>query len=209
MAISPITPRDRLQRLADLSRKPLRYGWLVAAFAVGGGALSLVFALTRPRNYQAEASFMYQERIQSSLLSNREEQVQRNIGDRYRELILARPQLQQIIDDKKLNPYPDAKDPHAAIDKLRQAVKFEARGGVTFRITYTDRDPDRAKDVTEKLTRILQDKDESLRNEQALLTEQFATKQKDESIVEIKKREQSLAEFLAKHPEFRSEEHTS
>ena len=50
MALSPITPRDRLQRLGDLGRKMQRYWWLVAAFAVGGGAISLVFALTRPQS---------------------------------------------------------------------------------------------------------------------------------------------------------------
>ena len=202
MALTPISPRDRLQRLGDLGRKMLRYWWLVAAFAVGGGAISLVFALTRPRQYQAEASVEYVERIQSSLLQNREETVQRNIGDRYRELLRARPQLQQIIDDPKLNPYPKEKDPQVAIEKLRQAVKFEAKGGVTFRITYTDSDPDRAKDITERLTKILQDKDEAVRNDLALKTEQFAQDQKDKAILELGTREKALAEFLAAHPEF-------
>ncbi len=202
MALTPITPRDRLQRLVDLGRKTMRNWWLVALFAVGGGALSLAFAITRTRNYQAEAVFMYEERIQSSLLTNREESAQRNIGDRYRELLLAGPQLSQIISDPKLNPYPTIKDPQEAVDKLRQAVKFEARGGVTFRVTYADADPDRAKAVTERLSKILQDTDEQLANEGAARTEQFASKQKDEADAELRKRDQALAEFLAKHPEF-------
>ncbi|MGE5186998.1 MAG: GumC family protein [Acidobacteriota bacterium] len=202
MALSPVTPRDRLQRLVDLGKKTLRYWWLIAVFAVVGGALSLVFALTRARNYQSYAVLFYQERIQSSLLSNREEQVQRNIGDRYRELLLARGQLEQIIADPKLNAYPDIKDPELAIDKLRTAIRFESRGANAFRINYTDVDPDRAKAVTEKLTKLLQDKDEALRNEQAQATVNFATTQKEEAGAELRKREQGLAEFLAKHPEF-------
>ena len=45
MAITAVTPRDRLQRLVDLTRKTMRYWWLVGLFAVVGGALSLAFAV--------------------------------------------------------------------------------------------------------------------------------------------------------------------
>jgi succinoglycan biosynthesis transport protein ExoP len=202
MALAPITPRDRLERLVDLGRKTLRYWWLIAVFAVGGGALSLVFALTRARSYQAEAVLGYEEKIQSSLLSNREEAVNRFLGDRYRELLLARPQLIRVIEDPKLNPYPDLSDPALALEKLRLAVKFESKGGANFRILYTDNDPDRAKAVTEKLTKLLQETDEAMRSQQAQNTVTFATAQKEESATELRKREQALAEFLAKHPEF-------
>ena len=202
MALSPVTPRDRLQRLVDLGGKTLRYWWLVAVFAVVGAGLSLVFVLLKPRNYQSWATLFYQERIQSSLLSNREEVVQRNIADRYRELLLARTQLEQIVADPNLNPFPDVPDRELAIDKLRNAIRFESRGANAFRINFTDRDPDRARAVVVKLTELLQKKDESLRNDQAQATVNFATQQKDEAAAELRKREQALAEFLAKHPEF-------
>ncbi len=181
----------------------MRYWWLVAVFAVVGGALSLAFALLRTKNYQSWATLFYQERIQSQLLTpNREEVAQRNIGDKYRELLLARAQLEKIVVDPALNPFPKEKDKDVAIDKLRQAVKLEVRGGNAFRIVYGDADPDRAKAVTEKLTKMLQDKDESLRNEQAKNTVEFATTQKDEAQKELRAAELRLAEFLAKHPEF-------
>src|SRR5262245_38740175 len=106
MAVTTMTPRDKLNRLIDLGRKTWRYAWLVALFAVIGGALSLSFALFKPKKFQSYAVLFYQERIQTSLLSNREEAVQRNIGDRYRELLLARGQLQHVVEDPKLNPFP-------------------------------------------------------------------------------------------------------
>lgn len=203
MAIASITPRDKLQRLADLGRKTLRYWWLIAVFSVVGGGLSLVFAMTRPKNFQSWATLFYQERIQTQLMSpNREEVVQRNIGDRFRELLLARAQLEQIVSDPKLNPFPQEEDTEVAIDKLRQLVRFEARGTNAFRITYNDKDADRAKAVTEKLTKLLQDKDEALRNDQAAATVNFATQQKETASLELRKREQALAGFLATHPEF-------
>ncbi|HEU4726743.1 MAG TPA: hypothetical protein VFT22_02610, partial [Kofleriaceae bacterium] len=203
MALPPITPRDHLQRLVDLVRKTGRYWWLIAVFAVLGGGLSLVFALTRPRNYQSWATLFYQERIQSQLVSpGREEVAQRNIGDRYRELLLARHQLDQIIVDPALDPYPRDRDPDVKIEKLRTAIRLGARGANVFRIEFTDSDPERAKRVTEKLTKMLQDKDEALRNEQAAATVAFITDQQESAREELKKREKAYTEFLAKHPEF-------
>ena len=203
MALSPVTPRDRLQRLGDLGKKTLRYWWLVAVFAVVGGALSLAFTLFKSKAYQSWATLFYQERIQTQLMTpNREEVAQRNIGDRYRELLLARAQLEQIIHDPKLDPYPDLDDNEVKIDKLRQAIRFEARGSNAFRITYSDPDPDRAKAVTARLTELLQAKDKDLRNEIAQATVTFATEQKETASVQLRKTEQALAQFLAAHPEF-------
>jgi len=203
MAIPPITPRDQVQRLLDLGRKTARYWWLIALFAVVGGGLSLAFAMTRPRSFQSWATLFYQERIQSQLVSpGREEAAQRNIGDRYRELLLARHQLDQIIADPAMDPYPQEKDPDVKIDKLRLAVRLEAHGANVFRIVFTDSDPERAKRVTDKLTKMLQDKDEGLRNEQAAATVAFVTDQQENAREELKKREKAYTEFLAKHPEF-------
>ncbi len=200
-----MTSRDKLQRLVDLGRKTKRYWWLVLIFTLAGSGLSLTFALLRPKNFQSYAVLFYQERIRSALLSNREEQVQRGIGDRYRELLLARSQLAEIIADPALNPFPDESDTELAIDKLREKIKFEARGANAFRITYADTEPGRAKAVTEKLTKMLQDKDEYLRKDQARVTVEFAIKQRDEASTELAKVEVALAEFLAKHPEFAQE----
>ena len=203
MALTPITPRDRLQRLVDLGRKTGRYWWLVAVFAVAGAALSLAFAVTRQKKYQSWATLFYQERIQSALLSpGREEAATRNIGDRYREILLARPQLEQIISDPTLDPFPQENDADLKLEKMRLQIRFVSRGGSAFRIEFTDSDPDRARRVTDKLTKLLREKEEALRNEQASETVAFATKQQQTEGAVLQQREQALNEFLAKHPEF-------
>lgn len=210
MALSPITPRDQLQRLGDLGRKTLRYWWLVAVFAVVGGGVSLVFAMSKARSYQSWATLFYQERITTQLMSpNREEVALRNIGDRYRELLLARAQLEQIINDPKLDPYPGPEEAEVKIDRLRTAIRFDTRGANAFRITYSDLDPDRAKRVTAKLTDLLQAKDKDLRNEVAQATVTFATEQKESASTELRKHEQELAGFLAQHPEFAQDSNQS
>jgi uncharacterized protein involved in exopolysaccharide biosynthesis len=203
MALSPVTPRDRLQRLVDLGRKTWRFWWLVAVFAVAGGALSLAFAVLRPRNYLSWATLFYQERIQSQLLSpNREELAQRNIGDRYRELLLARKQLDQIISDPTLDPYPKESDRDLKLEKLRLAVRFVARGASAFRIEFHDSNPDRAKRVTDRLAKLLQETEEAMRNEQAAETVAFATKELEIEAAELRVRDQAYKEFLARNPEF-------
>jgi uncharacterized protein involved in exopolysaccharide biosynthesis len=206
MALTPVTPRDRLQRLVDLGRKTLRYWWLVAVFAVAGGGLSLAFALLKPRTYQSWSTVFYQERIRSSVLMPGQEEIAlRNIGDKYRELLVARSQLEKIIADPELDPFPDESNLDMKLDKLRQAVKLESRGGNAFRIVYGDADPDRAKRVAEKLTTLLQQKDEELRNTTARATVEFVTRQKEEAATELRVHEQELAGFLAQHPEFAQE----
>jgi uncharacterized protein involved in exopolysaccharide biosynthesis len=203
MALSPITPRDRVQRLVDLGRKAWRYWWLVAVFAVVGGCLSLAFAVLRPRVYLSWATLFYQERISSQLLTpGHEEMATRNIGDRFRELLLAHPLLDQILSDPTLDPFPDEDDEEIKIEKLRLAIRFAARGGSAFRLEFKDSDPDRAKRVTEKLTKLLQEKEEALRTEVAVATVAFATDQRENAAKELAKAERALNEFLAKHPEF-------
>src|SRR5689334_19039732 len=107
MALPPVTPRDQVQRLIDLGRKTGRYWWLIAVSTVLRFATSLAFALTGPRNYRSWATLFYQKRNQTQIVSTgREEIAQRNIGDRYRELLLTRRQLDQIIVDPALDPFP-------------------------------------------------------------------------------------------------------
>ncbi len=202
MALSPVTPRDRLQGLVDLGRKAFAYWWLVAIFTVVGGGLSLAFAMTRGRVYQSWSTLLYDDQSQASVVQNRVEIGVRNVGDRLRELLFARAQLLPIINDPKLNPFPPGTDPEIAVEKLRTAIRFDPKGANAFRITYSDSIPERARDVTDRLAKLLRDKDNSLRKAQVTAAMNFATTQQEEAAAVLHTREQALAEFQAKHPEF-------
>lgn len=172
-------------------------------FAVLGGGLSLAFASTRPRVYQSWATLFYDERIQPQIVSpNRDEVALRTLGDRYRELLLSRHQLGQIIVDPTLDPDPGERDPDLKINRLRLAVRLESRGAGVFRIAFTDSNPERAEQVVDKLTTMLQDTDEALRNARAAATVAFANDQLDRARAELRKRETTYTGFVAKHPEF-------
>jgi uncharacterized protein involved in exopolysaccharide biosynthesis len=214
MALNVVqTPRDKLDRLADYAVKVRRRWWIVGIFIVLGGALSVAFAITRPHVYETSAVLFYQERIQTSLLQGRDAAtMQRNIGERYRELLLARSQLSKIIEDPELNPFPDLYDPESkagleeAVEELRLAIDFQVRGANTFRIVYRDSDRVRARDVTRRLTQLLIEKERDLRLEQGEATVKFAQEQLDAATEELRKRERARAQFLSDHPEFAEDE---
>jgi uncharacterized protein involved in exopolysaccharide biosynthesis len=204
------TPRDRLQRLLDYGVRARRYWWIVAAFVLLGGALSVGFALTQAQQFQSTAVLFYQERIQTSLLHGRDAVVlQRNIGERYRELLLARSQLAKIIEDPALNPFAAELRKHgieAAVEELRLAIDFQIRGTNTFRIAYKDRDAERAQAVTAKLTELLIEKETELRLEQASATVEFARQQLEQATDELHRKERARAQFLVQHPIFAADE---
>jgi protein tyrosine kinase modulator len=201
-----ITPRDRLDHLLDYVRRAFRYWWVAAAFVVAGGALSTFYAIKRAPVYQSEAVLVYQPKIQSVVLGGRDaETVQRNIGDRYRELMLSRKNMKSIVVDPKLTPYPGAVEQdkvEEAIEDLRARIAFQSRGANTFRITYGDPDRGRAQKVTERLTSLLIDAEAELRQGAAQETVKFANQQKNAADDELKKRERAYTQFLNQHPEF-------
>jgi len=206
MALTPASPRDKLDRLLQYVRRARRYAWLVVALIVLGGLLSVVFAMTRPKVYQSGAVLYYQERIQTSLLQNRDvSTMHRNIGERYRELLLARSSLTEIVRNPKINPFPElvaTEGEEAAVEELRALINFVPRGANTFVITYKDSDPNRAKAVTEELTRLLQAKEAATRLQSAQETASFAEGLRKEALDALRVRQRALNEFLVAHPEF-------
>lgn len=203
MAIGSSTPRDQLDRILNVVRRAFRYWWLVAAFVVIGGALSVLFALSRPHVYESNAILFHQERISTSLLRGREvELATRNLGDRYSDILLARSNLRTVVEEFELHKG----DVEEGIEELKLLVKFRARGAGTFSIAYQDTKPERAQKVTQRLTEILIAEDSRIRQDQASVTVNFLLSQKDRAEEALRKRERELNSFLADHPEFVADE---
>lgn len=211
MAVTPTvtTARDRLDQLIRFGHRASRYWWLTAGVIIIGGVLSVLFAMSRPKMYQSGAVLYYQERLQTSLLQNRDTSTQhRNIGERYREILLARSSLVEIVRDPTINPLPDVVDSEgeeAAVEELRMQISFRPRGANTFVINYQDADPERAQAVTQRLTTLLRDKAAAVRVESAQATAKFAAQLRAEAIDDLRAKQRKLNEFLFANPEFVSE----
>jgi uncharacterized protein involved in exopolysaccharide biosynthesis len=200
------TPRDRLEHLLDYVRRAFRYWWVTVGLIVVGGVLSFLYARRAPQVFQSQAVLVYQPKIQSVVLSGRDQEtVQRNIGDRYRELLLSRQNLTTIVSDPKISPFPDAvknDTVEEAVESLRTAIQFDSRGVNTFRITYSDGDRKRAQQVTARLTDLLIAAETNLRSGAAQRTLAFAQQQKKDADADLQKLDRDLSAFLNQHPEF-------
>lgn len=202
-----LTPREQIERILDLVRRAARYGWLVIAITAVGGGLSVLLALSRPHQYESETVLFYRELISQSVLQGREVvQSSNTLSARFKEMLLARSNLIEVV--KKFNLFPEVvKDEGevAAADLLRTRVSFRDKGAGTFRISYKGDSPDEAQKVTQFLGERLRQTDNELRREQAQVTKNFLEQEKKDADDELKERERTMAEFLAKHPEFAQE----
>ena len=166
-------------------------------------ALSLVFAMMRPKNYQSWATLFYQERIQSSLLLEPRGASRSATSATSTASCCSRARSSSRSSTIRSSTRFPTRTTRASRSTSSARRQLEARGGNAFRIIYTDADPDRAKAVTEKLTKLLQEKDESLRNETRRATPSSSRpSRRRKRPSSCAKHEQALAEFLAKHPEF-------
>ncbi|HLU64907.1 MAG TPA: Wzz/FepE/Etk N-terminal domain-containing protein, partial [Kofleriaceae bacterium] len=199
-----LTPREQIERLFDLLRRATRYAWLVVLVAVVGSGLSVLLALTRPHQYESETVLLYRELISQSVLQGRDVVQSSNmLSARYKEMLLARSNLIEVV--RKFNLFPDTvrdEGEVAAADLLRTRITFRDKGAGTFRIAYRGDSKDEAQKVTEFLAVQLKAEDNRLRREQAQVTKNFLVAEKQDADEELKSRERTLAEFLAKHPEF-------
>jgi polysaccharide biosynthesis transport protein len=203
-----VASRDALRGLLGHLRRALRYWWLFAVIMAVGGVLSVLFALSREPLYQSSSVVFYNERIMTHLIVGRDTAaVSRNVGERYRELLLARTHLKVLIEDLKLVPEIVSKRGiEPAVDELRKRIQFDIRGGNVFRISYKDPDPERAFAVTDRLTKSLLAEDARMRRDQATATSGFLTEETRAAEESLEKIEHEVAEFLTRHPEYANEQ---
>ena len=202
-----LTPREQIERILDLVRRAARYGWLVVAITAVGGGLSVLLALSRPHQYESETVLFYRELISQSVLQGREVvQSSNTLSARFKEMLLARSNLIEVV--KKFKLFPDVVDGDgevAAADLLRMRVSFRDKGAGTFRISYKGDTPEEAQKVTQFLGERLKQADNELRQEQAQVTKNFLEQEKKEADEDLKQREREMAQFLTQHPEFAQE----
>ena len=204
MAIGTATPRDQLDRLIAFVRRALRYWWLVAAIGMVGAALGALLATTAKPKYTSDARIIYNERISSSVLQGRAATLRtRNLGNKYRNMLMARKQLRKVIEEFNLLPDVVAADGiDVAVEELKLQVRFRVHGSGMFHIEYTAHDPDEAQAVTARLTSLLIEEESRLSRENASITKKFLVNTKRERVEELNRALTSLNAFLAEHPEF-------
>jgi len=124
------------------------------------------------------------------------------------ETVISRTNLRQV-----LNEFPDGfgdirhLSEEQQIARLRQRIKIEVttnprgRSSVVpyFKISYEDRDPNNAQDVTRRLTRFFIDYDTSTREQQVFGTTEFLKGERDKIGRELQEVEQNLSELKERY----------
>lgn len=200
----PLIASDYLQALLRPIRRAARF------WAAGVATFLLVMGVTLAtavvdRQYRSEAVLHYQEGMQ---WTSNESMSTRRIGQRLRDVVLARAQLTKVIEE--LGLYPDmvnAKRMADAVEELRAATSFKVTDDI-FTISYTGSSPEEAQRVTARLTDVLVDQNARLRSEQAEIARAFLDAEKKRNAAELGAIEGEQLRFLAKHPEFASEQST-
>lgn len=207
MAARQQNPREQIEDALATARRLLRYWWLVGLVTVAGTSLAVMFALRRPRVYEASTVIMHRDVIPSDLLQgNRGASSARYMRTRFREMLLARPLLEKVIEDGKLFPNLLAREGMTrAVERLRGGIGFSGKGGGTFYISYRGATPTLAKDVTTLLARHLIEWELRLQLESVSITKNFLEREAKRLADQLAEAEKKFAEFLAAHPEFADE----
>ncbi len=204
MSTGPKTSRDQLSLLLDLLRRAMRHFWLVAIIVIVGAGLSVALALSQKPQYDSEAVLLYQEKISQSALQGRDvARGNRTTGARFKEMLLSRTNLSAIVEEFSL--YPDIVESQgtiAAAEKLRMLVNFDDRGAGTYKISYRGSTPEEAQQITSRLAGLLQDKDETIRKDQAEQTKLFLEGEKVNAENRLLGAESDFAAFVTRNPEF-------
>lgn len=196
---------DYLESVVRPVRRAARFWW-VALGAFGVVMAATLAASVLGRQYRSEAVVYYQEGMQwttSEGLSTR------RIGNRLKDVLLARAQLARIVEE--LGLYPElvqAGRMAEAVEEMRLATGFKVSEGDIFVVSYTGGSPQEAQRVTAKLTDVLIDQNARLRSEQAEIAREFLDAEKKRNAAELGAKETELLRFLAKHPEFAHEQGT-
>lgn len=207
MAAGQQNPREQIEDVLALTKRTLRYWWVVGGITVLGTVAAVAFAVTRPRVYQASTTIMHRDIIPSNLLHGNEGFSRaRYMKARFSEMLYARPLLEKVITESGAFDKLVAKQNMSfAVDRLRSRIDFRSKGGGTFRISYLGPTPKQAQEITGLLAKHLIEWELRLQLESVSITKKFLENEAKRLTSELQQAEREFARFLAEHPEFADE----
>jgi hypothetical protein len=203
----PKTPRDQLEMSLAIARRSLRFWWVAAIPALLGAAGAVGIGFARGRTYESRTVIMYRELVPTRILQGPDAiGEERNIANRIQDLASSRGVLERL--QQKHNLFEDivAKDGmDEAIEEIRTRVKLKARGAGTFHLSYFGDTAEQAQEAAAGLAAILIETERDFQKEEVAATRALLGKERDRNEKELHAREQALARFLSRHPEFAEE----
>ena len=197
------TPRERLERVLSLIKRSRIFWRSTAAIAVVGILLALVVALQTKRAWRSETTVLYRNAIQTTR-NDGDNAAARSarLGPKLKDLVYARPRLEQVIREYDLFPDKVRKSMLEAVEEMATAVSFRARGSDSFVISFTYEDPEITRKVTARLTDLMIQEYNRQNLDTATLTRDFLQRELDATTAKVDDASRALATFLGQNPQF-------
>jgi Mrp family chromosome partitioning ATPase len=197
------TPRERLERVLALIKRTRMFWRSTAAIAVVGILLALGIALQTKRAWRSETTVLYRNAIQTTR-NDGDNAAARSarLGPKLKDLVYARPRLEQVIREYGLFPDKVRKSMLEAVEEMATVVGFRARGSDSFVISFTYEDPDLTQQVTARLTDLMIQEYNRQNLDTATLTRDFLQRELDATTTKVDDASRALATFLAQNPQF-------
>jgi uncharacterized protein involved in exopolysaccharide biosynthesis len=207
MTTAAPTTRDQLERALALLKRSLAYKKRAILVFLVGVLLAVPFVFTRPRLYKSDTVILYHETIHSADINGGEgggSDAARRAGARLRELLMSRSSLEPIIVDMHLfakkGKTLDRRELTEAVDDMRKHIKFTAREGDTFEVSFQGSTAAEAQEVTRRLGEMIVQEASTRRSESAKVLKEFLDKESEQQSAELRGLEAELAQFAALHP---------
>jgi Mrp family chromosome partitioning ATPase len=197
------TPRERLERVLALIKRTRMFWRSTAAIAVVGILLALGIALQSKRAWRSETTVLYRNAIQTTR-NDGDNAAARSarLGPKLKDLVYARPRLEQVIREYDLFPDKVRKSMLEAVEEMATVVGFRARGSDSFVISFTYEDPELTRKVTARLTDLMIQEYNRQNLDTATLTRDFLQRELDATTTKVDEASRALATFLGQNPQF-------
>lgn len=204
------SPRDYLVAVLGFVRRVFRSKRLgLLVFVLGLGVTGVVVFFAK-RQYKSETVIFYDRGVRAGTVTGgNEPESPHQVSLRVNEMLLSRQRLQKAIEDFNLYPAIVSEHGHVeAVDEMKRYLKFSARDGYTYNISFIADSRDGAQKALAGLAKGIVDEDAAARRREAESAKKFLDVEKARADDELKKRETALGSFLASHPQLAAESAT-
>jgi Mrp family chromosome partitioning ATPase len=197
------TPRERLERLIALGKRTRMFWRSSAAIALMGILIALSIALQSKRAWRSETTVLYRNAIQTTRNDGDNAAARAaRLGPKLKDLVYARPRLEEVIREYDLFPEKTHKSMLEAVEEMQTVISFRARSSDSFVISFTYEDPDVAQKVTARLTDLMIQEYNRQNIDTATLTRDFLQRELDATNTKVDDASRALATFLGQNPQF-------
>lgn len=186
--------------IRDYLESPLRRPWLVIVPTLLGVAVAIAAIMVVPKRYASTTLILVEAEKAPAAIVNPGAAI--SSGRRLETLkqeVLSRTRLERVI--QELAPYPERRNEPltVTVEMMRRAVDIDVKGNDAFTIQYTHGDPEKARQVTDRLVALFIEETSASRESQVEQATSFLETQVQQAAKELESQEQAVQRYKQAH----------